>query len=298
MTIITESSLLTRAAAALSDSCRQAGLDIRGFTLMRDFANTVYHLPAEGVVVRLAQATTPGKFDRLVTSVRVTRWLVEQGFPTIRPLGLKQPVVAKGFLATFWRHEEHIGPPPDPAQLGPLLRRLHDLPPMPFELPTHDPFGAVRGAIEASLALGENDRGWLLRRCEALAEAYYERLEFALPYGLVHGDAHRGNMIRTRDGLLLCDWDGVCAGPREIDLIPTLQGVRFGLTERQRSNFSEAYGYDATAWEGYPVLRDMRELQTLTAVLRNAHRDRTAHDELRHRLGSLRADDDRLWHPF
>ncbi|GAA3131333.1 phosphotransferase family protein [Streptosporangium carneum] len=298
MTIAAEGSLLTRAALALNEACQKAGLDAGGVRLLRDFANTVYHLPAERVVVRLAQANTPGKFDRLVTSIKVTRWLVEQGFPTIRPLEGKQPVVADGFLATFWHHEEHIGPPPDPAQLGPLLRRLHDLPPVPFDLPTHDPFSGVRRAIQAGLALEEKDRSWLLERCESLAETYYERLEFALPYGLVHADAHRGNMIRTRDGFLLCDWDGVCAGPREIDLIPTLAGVRFGLTERQRGNFSQAYGYDATKWEGYPVLRDMRELQTLTAVLRNAHRDEAAHAELRHRLDSLRAGDDRLWHPF
>ncbi|GAA4236340.1 hypothetical protein FHR32_000692 [Streptosporangium album] len=298
MTIAAEGSVLTRAVVALSHACREVGLDSSGAVLLRDFANIVYHLPAQGVVVRLTQATTPGRFDRLTTSIRVTRWLAEQGFPTVRPLNVGQPVVAEGFLATFWRHEEHIGPPPDPAQLGPLLRRLHDLPPVPFELPTHDPFGAVRRAIPAGLALDEGDRRWLLERCDALAEAYYEHVEFTLPYGLTHGDAHRGNMIRTRGGFLLCDWDGVCAGPREIDLVPTLQGARFGLTERQRSNFSEAYGYDVTRWEGYPVLRDMRELQTLTAVLRNAHRDLGAREELRNRLDSLRAGDDRLWHPF
>ncbi|GAA4191446.1 hypothetical protein GCM10022252_31330 [Streptosporangium oxazolinicum] len=298
MTIAAEGSLLSRAVVALAESGRQTGLDTGGATLMRDFANAVYHLAGEKVVVRLTEATTPGRYDRLVTSIKVTRWLAERGFPSVRPLEIKQPVVAEGFLATFWHHEEHIGPPPDPAQLGPLLRRLHDLPPVPFDLPTHDPFGGVRRAIDASVALARDDRDWLIGRCEALAEAYYERVEFVLPYGLVHADAHRGNLIRTPGGFLLCDWDGVCAGPREIDLIPTLQGGRFGLTERQRANFSETYGYDATGWEGYPVLRDMRELQTLTAVLRNAHRDRTAREELRHRLDSLRAGDDRLWHPL
>lgn len=298
MTVTAEGLPLPRAAVALAESCRRTGLDTGGATLLRDFANAVYHLAGEKVVVRLTEATTPGRYDRLVTSIRVTRWLAEQGFPAVRPLEIKQPVVAEGFLATFWHHEEHIGPPPGPAELGPLLRRLHDLPPVPFDLPTHDPFGGVRRAIGASVALAHDDRDWLLGRCEALAEAYYERVEFALPYGLVHADAHRGNLIRTSGGFLLCDWDGVCAGPREIDLIPTLQGGRFGLTGRQRADFSEAYGYDATTWEGYPVLRDMRELQTLTAVLRNAHRDRTAREELRHRLDSLRAGDDRLWHPL
>ncbi|GIH79464.1 phosphotransferase enzyme family protein [Planobispora longispora] len=298
MTIAAEGELLGQAcAAALRLACGQAGLDVRGVTLLRDFANAVYHLPAEGVVVRLARAA-PGKFDRLTTSVRVTRWLAEQGFPTVRPLEIKQPVAAEGFLVTFWHHEEHAGPRPEPAELGAMLRLLHEMPPAPFELPTHDPFGPVLRAIEAARLLGDDDRAWLLRRCGELAETYYERVRFALPYGLIHGDAHRGNLIRTPDGLLLCDWDSVCAGPRETDLIPTLQGVRFGLTGGQRAGFSRAYGHDLTAWQGYPVMRDMRELQTLTAVLRNAHRDPVAAGELRHRLDSLRAGDDRPWHPF
>ena len=146
--------------------------------------------------------------------------------------------------------------------------------------------------------LGNADRDWLLDRCSVLAETYYERLRFGLPYGLIHGDAHRGISIRAGGRLLLCDWDSVSAGPREIDLIPTLQGARFGVAEEQRTAFCEMYGYDARDWEGYPVLRDMRELRTLTAVLRNGHRDARAREELVHRLASLRAGDDRSWHPF
>ncbi len=298
MTITAEDGILGRSdAAALALACARVGLSTRGVTLLRDFANAVYHLPAEGAVVRLAQAS-PGRLDRLVTSVRVTRWLADQGFPTVRPLEVRQPVAAEGYLATFWHYEAHVGPRPEPGDLGVLLRRLHELPPPPFELPVHDPFGPVRRAIGASLVLGGDDRDWLLRRCDGLAETYYERVRFTLPYGLVHGDAHRGNLIRGARGLLLCDWDSVCAGPRETDLIPTLQGVRFGLTGRQRADFSRAYGCDLTEWEGYPVMRDMRELQTLTAVLRNGHRDRRAREELRHRLDSLRARDDRPWHPL
>ena len=171
---------------------------------------------------------------------------------------------------------------------------------MPFESPTHDPFGAVRRAIDASLSIDDDDRRWLLERCDTLSEAYYERTEFALPYGLIHADAHRGNMIRTRDGFLLCDWDGVCAGPREIDLIPTLQGIRgrFGLTERQRSNFSEADpGHDADKMGGLPgAARHAGSPAPLCCATPTAYR--MARDELRLRLASLRAGDDRLWHPL
>lgn len=282
----------------LAEACRQAGLNITGARLLRSFANVVYHLPVEGVVVRLAEATTPRKYDRLVTSLKVTRWLREQDFPATQPLDVRQPLAVEGCLATFWHYEQHTGPVPDPGALGLLLRRLHTLPPVPFELPTYDPFGPVRRAVMASRVLGAQERDWLLERCSALADSYYERLEFGLPYGLVHGDAHRGNLLRAPGRLLLCDWDSASAGPREIDLVPTMQGVRFGLTESQRTKFAEAYGYDAREWPGYEVVKDVRELQTLTAVLRNAHRDPGAYDELRHRLASLRAGDDRTWHPF
>jgi aminoglycoside phosphotransferase (APT) family kinase protein len=294
----TEGVVLARSLAAVAEVCRTTGLNAAGARLLRDHANMVYHLPAERAVLRLAETTRPGRLERLVCSVRVTRWLAEHDFPTVRPLEVTQPVAAEGYLVTFWHYEEPVGPLPDPVVLGATLRRLHALPPVPFDLPTYDPFGQVRRAVHASRVLADEDREWLLERCSALADSYYERLEFGLPYGLIHGDAHRGNLLRTPGRLLLCDWDSVSAGPREVDLIPTLQGVRFGLTERQRSGFSEAYGYDATAWDGYPVLRDMRELQTLTAVLRNAHRDPRAHEELILRLASLREGDDRGWNPF
>ncbi|MEO3861112.1 aminoglycoside phosphotransferase family protein [Acrocarpospora sp. B8E8] len=284
--------------ATLAQACHAAGLDPAGARLLRSFANIVYLLPRESVVVRLSDANALGKYDRLVVSLKVTRWLVEQGFPATMPLDVKQPLAVDGALATFWHYEEHAGPPPDPAPLGLMLRRLHALPPVPFDLPTFDPFGTIRRAIAASRAIDEEEREWLTERCSALSDAYYERLEFALPYGLVHGDAHRGNLLRTPEGLLLCDWDSVSAGPREIDLVPTLVGARFGLTEAERDGFVEAYGYDARNWSGYGVLRDTREMQTLTAVLRNAHRDPGSRAELRFRLASLRAGDDRTWHAF
>ena len=87
------------------------------------------------------------------------------------------------------------------------------------------------------------------------------------------------------------------ADPRPVRGVRRAIGASVALARGDRDwLLDRCEAYDATGWEGYPVLRDMRELQTLTAVPRNAHRDRTAHEELRHRLASLRAGDDRLWH--
>ncbi|TDB84319.1 hypothetical protein E1264_25075 [Actinomadura sp. KC216] len=40
-----------------------------------------------------------------------------------------------------------------------------------------------------------------------------------LDHGLIHGDAHTGNVIPVRGGFVACDWDSVSLGPRAQDLI-------------------------------------------------------------------------------
>src|SRR5205807_9532706 len=106
-------------------------------------------------------------------------------------------------------------------------------------------------------------------RCEELLSAYAE-LRFELPRGLVHGDAHRGNLLWAGGGTVLCDWDSVSIGPREWDLVPTHHGARFGLSAEDRAAFTAAYGYDLVGWPGFAVLRDLRDLFTLGAYMRNA----------------------------
>ena len=109
--------------------------------------------------------------------------------------------------------------------------------------------------------------------CEHLLDAYGQ-LRFPLPPGMIHGDAYRGNLLRDGCRVVLADWDAVSAGPREIDLIPTLQAPRFGLPKGQRDAFIAANGYDIRSWDGYLVLRDIRELSTTSALLRDGHTNR------------------------
>jgi hypothetical protein len=47
-----------------------------------------------------------------------------------------------------------------------------------------------------------------------------------------------------------------------------------------------------------PVLRDIRELSTLTALLRDGHADAAAQGGLQVRLRSVHTGDDRQWIPF
>ncbi len=264
---------------------------------MRLFSTAVYHLPAADAVARIAMVTSPESITRLETSVRVTRWLGASGFPAVEPLPVEQPVLSHGCAVTFWRYLPQRGPAPRPADLGYLLRQLHGLGPPPFPLPAYRPLISVRRSIEASQAISDEERAWLTATCERLLHQY-DQLDFELPRGMIHGDAWWGNLLRDGDRVALADWDNVSTGPREIDLIPTLQAPRFGLSEHERDAFIAAYGHDIRTWTGYPVLLRIRALSTTSALLRDAHRDPAARDQLQVRLTTLRTGDTRQWTTF
>jgi aminoglycoside phosphotransferase len=285
------------APLALADAARRANLDDADAQLIRLFSTAVYHLPAADAVARIALVTSPESVTRLATSVRVTRWLDASGFPAVEPVPVDQPMLSHGCAITFWRYLPQQGPAPRPADLGCLLRRLHHLDPPPFPLPSYRPLVSVRRAIEASQAINDEERAWLTGACERLLHLY-DQLEFELPPGMIHGDAWWGNLLRDGDRVVLVDWDNVSTGPREIDLIPTLQAARFGLPEHERDAFIAAYGHDIRTWPGYPVLLQIRALSTTSALLRDAHRDPAARDQLRVRLTSLRTGDTRQWTTF
>ena len=285
------------AVAALRGAASRCGLDARGARLIRLFGTAVYHLPAVDAVARIALLTSPNSVARLATSVRVTRWLTEIGFPSVEPLRVDQPVTGHGCVVTFWRYLPQCGPPPVVADLGHLLRQLHRLGAPPVPLAAYEPLASVRRAVAASRAIDEDERAWLTDRCERLASAY-GKLIFPLPAGMIHGDAWRGNLLRDGHRVVLADWDAVSSGHRETDLIPTLQAPRFGLPEAQRDAFIAAYGFDIRSWDGFPILRGMRELSTITALLRDGHADAAAQRELRVRLRSLRTGDDQQWKSF
>ena len=285
------------AASALEHAAERCALDIRGARLIRLFATAVYHLPAADTVARIAPVTSPESVTRLATSVSLTRWLASIGFPTVEPLPVEQPVTSHGCAATFWRYLPQKGPEPVPADLGRLLRRLHQLGSPAIPLPAYRPLVSLSRLVESSRAINEDERTWLRDRCSQLLDAY-DNLQFVLPPGMIHGDAWRGNLLRDGHRVVLADWDAASTGPREIDLIPTMQGVRFGLPDAQRDAFVAAYGHDIRSWDGYQVLRDIRELSTISALLRDGHVDTEAQRELQIRLHSLHTQDCKRWTPF
>lgn len=286
---------------ALRETCRIFGADSTDARALHHRSNAVYLLPREQIVVRLAP-DTPVRRQRAQTCVTVTRWLSSQPNPVaLAPMPGEQPVYSADAVATFWPHRSTT-PPPSLAELAVLLRHLHTLPAPPFPMPRYKPLQRLREAMmvdqdRAQPALADDDRAWLLGRTIELVDTF-GTIRFPLGDGLVHADAHTGNLVRDPDnghGLLI-DWDGACLGPRELDLLSAIPD-HFHEPDADRVRFLTAYGYDILDWPGWTLLRDVAELHTLGAYIRLAPSKPAAATELRHRIRSLRTcDRSAVWH--
>jgi aminoglycoside phosphotransferase (APT) family kinase protein len=142
--------------------------------------------------------------------------------------------------------------------------------------------------------LAYDDRAWLTDRATALAQQV-KSLPSQLGTGLIHADMWAGNLLHHPDGgldgWLLGDWDSVCIGPREVDLSPTSVAVRFGVDPANADRVAEGYGFEIREWPSYPLLRETRELSTLSALIKLAPADPASARELNLRVTSLRAGD-------
>jgi hypothetical protein len=282
-------------------ACRQAGITPASIRLLRHFANAVYLVEGRfPVVARVAYNT--GVVQRCRTAVAVSRWLVSQGFPATAPIdlpsGCPQPIVDSEVPAeaaiTFWSYypQPTHGSRPTLEELARLARALHNmdgLPPIP--LPTYEPLRSMRRDA-ANSHLDEHTRSWLSQRIDQLRDDYTQ-LEFPLGVGLIHADMYAGNLLldQLQRRFVLGDWDSVCIGPREVDLAPTFTAARFGLDSGSLSRFAAEYGYDLRTWSGYSTLRAIRELSTLTALLRLAPVNAASATELRYRISTLQESD-------
>lgn len=291
----------TAAAAwqALRHACAAVGLDSDDAELIRIGTNAVFRLTSR-IVVRIAASTTG--LEQARKQVVVARWLAGQEFPAVRVReGINQPLVIDDRVVTFWvsfAEDEKFAPIEDVAR---LIRQLHDLPqPAGFRLPTANAFERAEGRLGQLSALSTADSEYLHQRY-ADVRRRYERLEFVLPEGVIHGDASVGNVMMDRfDRPLMIDLDGFCYGHREWDLVITAAYYdRFGWhTADEYRRFVEIYGYDIIQWDGYPVLADVQELMMTIWMASRAATDVNSAAEASKRIQTMRDGTSRhTWEP-
>nr|WP_237702934.1 MULTISPECIES: aminoglycoside phosphotransferase family protein [Protofrankia] len=206
---------------------------------------------------------------------------------------------APGWAATAGGVSRTDGPPTE-RDLAVALRQLHALPLPDIPLPRFDPLADVRLRLADAEGLPAADLAFL-QRLTARCEAALERVVYALPAGIIHGDAHLGNLVRARDGeVLICDFDAACHGPPEWDLIPLAVGrLRFGYPPEQHATLAATYGFDVMRWPGFEVLRAVRELKLVTSVVPVLASNPRVAAQFAVRLASLRYQDETVrWMPY
>lgn len=288
--------------AAVRRACTARGLDATGIRLLHHYSNAVILLPSEGAVARVA--TSFHDTAQIKRSQDITRWLVdEHHFPATRPLtGSELVELNTKTTVSFWvYYPQPSSPPPlTSTHMARLLAALHAISHPPHDLPRWLPLDSLHHALHddtAAQALDDTDRDWLLRRIDEIREEL-ATVDWPLGQGLIHGDAWAGNLLwapstaHRRDDVLLGDWDRVCHGPREVDLIPTWHAThRYGKGPDWTRDFVHHYGHDLTGWPGLPSLLAMRDLAQISGPLRRAPHSPPHAQALRQRISGLRAGD-------
>ncbi|MGY4768962.1 phosphotransferase family protein [Kribbella sp. CWNU-51] len=287
------------AEVTLREACAIARFDCADAELIRIGSNAIYRL-RNGIIARVARSHQLEDIAR--REVAVSRWLAQHAVPAVRALSIEQPIITADRVVTFWEStsdETRFGTTSD---LADLLRALHGLStPVDLDLPAHDPFDRAKERLAVLEHLSLADQQFLLNRCQELSDAYV-KLDYELPFGVIHGDANVGNVLVDDQGTaMLADLDGFAVGAREWDLILTAMFFeRYGWhTSEEYDSFVSRYGYDVRGWSGYETLCDTREFLMVTWLARNAETDGHAAGELAKRVAALRTGASRRdWQPL
>lgn len=227
-----------RAAAVLA---RHMGLGGLGPQVISDRGSLLVRLPGAGLVARVsthtgAQRRDPGWWLR--QEVGVGRIAHGAGAPVVAPADDAGPHQVEGLWISLWHDLGDDDTRATPEETAAALAEWHrvladagqDLPVMPI---THQ---LISEPLEYAERLGHLD----LRTRAALTREHQEALAGVEGLGtrevLLHGDAHRGNLLRDSAGSWRwTDLEEACRGPIEWDLAvlgstPTEEIGRAALT--------------------------------------------------------------------
>jgi aminoglycoside phosphotransferase (APT) family kinase protein len=286
------------ALPVLRKACERAGLSSSGAELLRMGENAIFHLASAPIVVRIGRSAD--RLPRVQREVCVARWLAAANVPAARIYeDIDQPFMADGHPVSFWHAVTGGEPEPTHIDLARLLAAYHATPDCPCDLAAFEPLRISESRLVKAKSVDAKDLDFLHHRIADLTKQF-DRLDFALPIGPIHGDAHTKNLLTDCGQVVLIDFEAAAIGPREWDLLPTSIAVqRYGLREQRYQEFAAAYGFDVRTWDGYPVLREIREVTMTTWIMQNVLESKAIADEFALRVACLRErDSERTWHFF
>jgi len=157
----------------------------------------------------------------------VAQCLAQRGAPVIplHPDLPPGPYQHLGYSLNFWQFVTAIDDEPEPASIGRLLYRCHEIlrdfaQPLP-ELAILTESVDLLVTLEKRELFSPETLDLLRDRLVSSLEALRGFLQQPL-----HGDAHMGNLMNTTRGLLLTDWEDTFHGPVEWDLASIIWNAR------------------------------------------------------------------------
>lgn len=247
--------------------------------------NATVHLPEHGVVLRVCSSA---QHQRAQHELDIAGWLAAEGVNVTRPY-CAHPQTFHAWTVTAWVYVPELQPG-TPEAMGTALRDLHRLPaPVAPALPTLRPLDRLEDYVARS-GLAQQEQRFLLGRMWEI-RVQLDELDFVLPQGPVHGDAHRKNLQQSRGQgpAVLLDLERVSLGPREWDVVVPAVYRRVGwYSEAEYEQFVHAYGWDIRKWHGYEVLAAARELRMVAWLSSRTSREPRLLPEAHRRIESIR----------
>lgn len=274
------------------------------YSLLRFGENAVYKLEEKDLVVRVHR---PGKEkDQIKKEVEFSNYLCSQGFPSVKATETfsEQPISINNYFITIWDYIPHNpNAPIEWIKFGQLLRNFHDVASsFPQELPLYNPFIKMKQRINSFIENKNNFKELevLVRWVEKL-ESYFTTQIQSNELSVLHGDAHKGNVILFGSQPILLDYENVSRGLKEWDLIPIAVTLkRFNLPLNQYMEFCEGYGSDVRKWRHFQFAQLLRELYMTIWLYQNAGLNEKIDREIQIRMKTWLGDgsDVSKWNKF
>ena len=227
---------------------RELGLRVSEPRVLGTVPNAVVHLAPSPVVARVptAFASVPRGPEWVDRQLSVARHLVERGVPVVAPTALipAGPHERDGLVLGLWEHVDH-----DPTRPLDVRRAVVGL------LAMQDALVSYTGALPHFARLDELAQVLeIIAHRRLVTDAQLDLLrgvhaalaralpDLDVPLQPVHGDSHLGNVLRTRQGPLWTDFDTVCSGPRELDLLSLSLRARLHRDDPHLPTALDAYG--------------------------------------------------------
>lgn len=233
-------------ADAIADVAAQLGLGPVVPAVLSLAEHAIVRLAPYPLVAKLRSAELPEEARvALGREVRIAAFLTEQQAPVVGPARIVDPGphIRAACAMTLWDLVDHraVGDEADARLAAQALGRVHEaMRPFDDDLP---PFTAAIDAAGASIKspdrsprLAEDDRRFLSGVFDLLRDELSHCTHRLVP---LHGDAHLGNALVTRDGVVWGDFEAACSGAHEWDVAslpesvwPVFEGLDHDLMRR------------------------------------------------------------------